>query len=192
MSVRCITWAWSVQTVDSSASKLVLLALADHANDENFECWPSLNHLANKCSVDRTTVARCLKRLELAGLIERKTGTANRSTHYLLKIPNICTSGATPLVAPRHQGSGATPLGVVAPRHSNHQIEPSLNRHSPLPPKGGKRDRDRKRDPAALQSFCVARCEICDPPHEWEVNDEYFDTSVRVMACPNWRKNLRN
>ena len=200
MSVRCMAWAWTVD-IDAS-SKLVLLALADHANDEDHECWPSLMHLTRKCSFkDKSTTLRHLNHLEDEGLIRRKRGNSNTSTRYILPTVQVSVGANSPqgLTAPR---VGAhSPWGVGANSPSNHQEEePSINHHSPLPPKGGRgaksrsrnRERKREREPAGLQSFCVARCEICDPAHEWEVGEEYFDHSIRVMACPNWRKNLRN
>jgi DNA-binding MarR family transcriptional regulator len=39
-----------------------------------------------------------------------------------------------------------------------------------------------------LHTYTTARCEICSPPHEWTTDDSYCDTSIRVMACPDWRK----
>ena len=47
MSVRLMTEVWAVSLPDSE--KLVLLALADCANDEGL-CWPSMATLARKCS----------------------------------------------------------------------------------------------------------------------------------------------
>ena len=47
MSVRIMTAVWSVTLPDSE--KIVLLALADCANDEGL-CWPSMATLAAKCS----------------------------------------------------------------------------------------------------------------------------------------------
>lgn len=62
MSIHCSSWAWRQQL--SATDKLVLLALSDHANDEDFSCWPSLTHLARKCGLNRSTIKRVLKRLE--------------------------------------------------------------------------------------------------------------------------------
>lgn len=47
--------------------KMLLLALADHANDEDFTCWPSLSRLTKKSGLDRSTVKR-----KLSILIEKK------------------------------------------------------------------------------------------------------------------------
>lgn len=68
MSMEALTWAWSQTVGGGRCDKLVLLALADYA-DENWQSFPSRRRLAERaeCSVD--SVDRALKRLEAAGLI---------------------------------------------------------------------------------------------------------------------------
>lgn len=53
------------------AAKMVLIALADYAN-ENGLCWPSHARIAEKASVSRRTAIRKLAELEAAGLILTK------------------------------------------------------------------------------------------------------------------------
>jgi hypothetical protein len=60
MSLKVMHWAWSLSL--SPAPKIVLLALADEANDDGF-CFPSVPYLANKCSLDQRTVQRVLRKL---------------------------------------------------------------------------------------------------------------------------------
>ena len=50
-------------TVKASTSKFVLLALADHANDEGRGAYPSLDTLSKKTSMSRRTVQRALDAL---------------------------------------------------------------------------------------------------------------------------------
>ena len=68
MSIRLMTAAWAVQLPDSE--KLVLLALADCANDEG-GCWPSMASLVAKCSKSDRTIQACIKALVQKGHIER-------------------------------------------------------------------------------------------------------------------------
>lgn len=49
MSVKIITLAWSVQSLNTN-EKIVLLALSDIANDKG-ECFYNENSLATKCSI---------------------------------------------------------------------------------------------------------------------------------------------
>jgi hypothetical protein len=139
MSVEACRWAWLVTGVGPSA-KAVLIALADHA-DERGHCWPSIDLLARKTELNRTTVIRSLQRLEEREVIRRRRSKGGTSTRYDLMI-GAANSGTTPLSDSRttplseQANSGTTPLQqshhatqTVAPRHPNHQ-EPSENHHS--------------------------------------------------------------
>ena len=57
MSLKVITWAWTVRL--PPAPKLVLMALADEADDRGF-CFPSHRHLANKCGISERSVRRMI------------------------------------------------------------------------------------------------------------------------------------
>lgn len=87
MSVRASTWAWSLEEVMGSEA-LVLLALADQANDEGF-CWPAQQKLAPKARQSVSTLRRSLRSLEKMGLlttITRSSTRGRRSNLYLLHI----------------------------------------------------------------------------------------------------------
>lgn len=87
MSVRVLTWAWGLEEVMGSEA-LVLLALADQANDEGF-CWPSQEKLAPKARQSVSTLRRSLRSLEKMGLlttITRSSTRGRRSNLYLLHI----------------------------------------------------------------------------------------------------------
>lgn len=87
MSVRASTWAWSLEEVMGSEA-LVLLALADQANDEGL-CWPSQEKLAPKARQSVSTLRRSLRSLEKMGLlttITRSSTRGRRSNLYLLHI----------------------------------------------------------------------------------------------------------
>ena len=68
MSIKVMTWTWDNTSVGGT-ELLVMLALADCANDEGGHCWPSISTLARKCRIDQRTAQRVLKRLADAGLI---------------------------------------------------------------------------------------------------------------------------
>lgn len=69
----------------TSTHKLVLLALADWANDEGL-CWPSISRLSIKTSLASRSVQRLIRQLEEMGFIRRDevTGKGNR---YWISIP---------------------------------------------------------------------------------------------------------
>lgn len=86
--------------------RLVLLAIADSANDHGREAWPSLATIARKAGIDRRTVSRCLLRLEEAGELRRvRHGGLSRQGG---------TSNSYEVVMSEKQGRGA-PSGEVPP-----------------------------------------------------------------------------
>ena len=68
---------------------IVLLALADWANDEG-QSWPCIERLAKKARVDRRSAQRILRKLEIDGFIQtelnRGRGNQNRYTINLEKL----------------------------------------------------------------------------------------------------------
>lgn len=99
MSVQAITWAWEREGV-TPAGKLVLLALADNANESTgWIAWPSLTNLAKRSNLSRQGVVNALGQLEELSLIERLPPhesrraevefgiTEKKSTIYRLLVP---------------------------------------------------------------------------------------------------------
>ncbi|MFS1583614.1 MAG: helix-turn-helix domain-containing protein [Candidatus Arsenophonus phytopathogenicus] len=78
--------------VGNPARKLVLLKLADHANDEGV-CWPSYESIAKQCEISKRTVMRHIAELEKQGLVqvfhrERNGHHHNQSNRYVLQLNN--------------------------------------------------------------------------------------------------------
>ncbi len=92
MSVSAVAWALQ-QPIEDAATKLLLVVLADFADDQN-ACWPSQGLLADRvgnCSLD--TIQRRLKRLEADGFIwreKRYLQNGHRSSNrYVLRAPKL-------------------------------------------------------------------------------------------------------
>ena len=101
--------------IGDPAAKLVLLALADRADKETGQCWPSLARIAEDTELSVTTVKRRLNKLEERGLIRRDQRDHN-STLYTL--------------APTEPGVGLTELGGwVSQSHepTNDNLSKNLN-----------------------------------------------------------------
>lgn len=92
MSVQAISCAFALRGI-SSSEKLVLLALANYA-DENMRCWPSQETLARETELSERTVWGALKSLEEKRVLsreQRKRADGTRSTdvftlHFYLTI----------------------------------------------------------------------------------------------------------
>lgn len=87
MSLMMMTQAFRVK-VGNPARKLVLVKLADNANDQG-ECWPSYGHIARECEMGRSTVKAHIKALADAGFLHiqyRRRGDTNSSNVYKLTL----------------------------------------------------------------------------------------------------------
>lgn len=81
MSVAAVDWALRRAPVGSDASaRLVLVYLADRADDEGRDAYPSIATLVEQSHLSRSTIKRILKRLEDHGLISR--GDQQKVAHY--------------------------------------------------------------------------------------------------------------
>ncbi|MDE1464816.1 DnaT-like ssDNA-binding domain-containing protein [Spartinivicinus poritis] len=88
MSVQAIAWAFSLSNLEPN-KKIVLLALADNANDQGY-CWPAMDTIAEKTSLSRSTVKRHIKSLAELNLLtkfERASASgATTSNHFYLHV----------------------------------------------------------------------------------------------------------
>lgn len=107
MSIKVMSWVWDHS--DASGSELLLLlAIADQANDDGRDAWPSIKTLAQRTRLDERTVRRVLKRLARSGHIIVRPGGGRRSNHYDVIMTRQTDELSTPL-ADRHPGQNATP-----------------------------------------------------------------------------------
>jgi hypothetical protein len=85
MSLKMMTLAWKLPL--NSTETLVLIALADAANDEGF-CFPGYENLIEKTKLARATLAKTIAILERAGLFKKTTraviGFGRKSNTYQL------------------------------------------------------------------------------------------------------------
>lgn len=67
MSIKLMTRVW--ETSIPSAEKMVLLVIADHANDDGMNAWPGIATIARKCSISERSAQRHVRSLEALGVI---------------------------------------------------------------------------------------------------------------------------
>jgi hypothetical protein len=124
----------------ASSLKLVLLAIADHANDEGESAYPGLTRLERKTGLSRQGIVDVLSALKYNDLINvsedpSRLGTNNYSIHLwcfpwikdperleLVVKPLDQSSHLTRVVKPLDQGSQATLPEVVKPLDHNHPL----------------------------------------------------------------------
>lgn len=73
--------------VGNPTRKLVLLKLADNANDKG-ECFPSYQHIADHCEVSRRSVISHIDALIKMGLVEKKS---RKNQDGQVRICTFCT-----------------------------------------------------------------------------------------------------
>ncbi|WP_098027794.1 helix-turn-helix domain-containing protein [Escherichia coli] len=104
MSMNLMAKAMNIK-VGNPLRKLVLIKLADNAND-NGECWPSYQHVADQCEVSRSTVKSHIRALEEMGILKRefrRKGELNQSNVFYLTLDNAQQ------IQPESGGAGAAP-----------------------------------------------------------------------------------
>ncbi|MEX2642133.1 MAG: helix-turn-helix domain-containing protein, partial [Acetobacterales bacterium] len=87
MSVHVMAQVWRLRL--GTNRKMVLLKLADHANDDGENAYPSIASLAEHCGVAERSVRRFLRGFEEAGVLERQgdgKGGRGKTTCYRLRI----------------------------------------------------------------------------------------------------------
>lgn len=71
MSIEAVSWALSTQRVATPMQRLVLIAVANHADKRGQSAWPSQETLAEYCCCSSRTIRRQLSELEESGVIRR-------------------------------------------------------------------------------------------------------------------------
>lgn len=117
--------------------KLVLIKLADNANDEGI-CWPSYRHVADHCEVDRKTVIRHVQWLEenkfLTKQYRKDEERGNKSNVYRVDIAGGIAHLGSQSAHPSTTESPA-PSTTESPRTSN-SFEPSSEPVTIMSPDG--------------------------------------------------------
>lgn len=112
MSTACMSAVFR-HSVSKGSQRLVLLAMADEANDEGLltAYRRSQSHLARKANVDEGTVGRAIKALVTLGEVDLLArGDGRRSSDYRLVLPGIeGVQDATPGSAIRAPRGGDVP-----------------------------------------------------------------------------------
>lgn len=85
MSIKAYKAVWE-HSQQSGGALVVLLALADHANDDGY-CWPGVGRIARYANIKERQVQRHIRTLEDAGEIETRQGDGRGNTNvYYIKL----------------------------------------------------------------------------------------------------------
>ncbi|EDJ0155647.1 helix-turn-helix domain-containing protein, partial [Salmonella enterica] len=133
MSMNLMAKAMSIK-VGNPLRKLVLIKLADNAND-NGECWPSYQHIADHCECSKSAVKEHISALIKLGLMTKENrvgvnnGKGNTSNVYRLHLTSTpVPPESTPPVPPK--STGGSPKSTPVPPESTPPVPPAGTRTS--------------------------------------------------------------
>lgn len=81
MSIKHYKHVWTNYPEVKGSHKLILLALAEFANEENNECWPSIARLSEMTGLKDRQVQNLLRDLEADGYVSIETNHGRKSTN---------------------------------------------------------------------------------------------------------------
>lgn len=143
MSMQLMAYAMSLK-VGNPLRKLVLLKLADNANDKG-ECFPSYQHIADQCEISRRAVMGHIQALEKAGYLKikrRKNGKENQSNVFYLTLKkggeSAALRGSELSAPPGERNAPPSESAALGGSESgspitSHSFEPVIE-PTPLPP----------------------------------------------------------
>lgn len=144
MSMTLMARAMAIKT-GNPIRKLVLIKLADNAND-NGECWPSYQHIADHCECSRSAVRTHIDALIGMGVLTKENrmginnGKGNTSNVYYLNLDNPVPPKSTAPVPSKITGMPLenTPPMPCGGTRTSHSFEPVNEPNDPPnPQKGG-------------------------------------------------------
>ncbi|EJI6851315.1 helix-turn-helix domain-containing protein [Salmonella enterica] len=137
MSMNLMAKAMSIK-VGNPLRKLVLIKLADNAND-NGECWPSYQHIADHCECSKSAVKEHISALIKLGLMTKENrvgvnnGKGNTSNVYRLHLTSTpVPPKSTPPVPPKSTGGSPKSTPPVPPKSTGGSPKST----PPVPPAG--------------------------------------------------------
>ncbi|EEI2622487.1 helix-turn-helix domain-containing protein [Salmonella enterica subsp. enterica serovar Java] len=146
MSMTLMARAMAIKT-GNPIRKLVLIKLADNAND-NGECWPSYQHIADHCECSRSAVRSHIDALIGMGVLTKENrmginnGKGNTSNVYYLNLDNPMPPKSTAPVPSKITGMPLenTPPMPCGGTRTSHSFEPVNEPNDPPNPQKGKGD----------------------------------------------------
>ncbi|EAA3137016.1 helix-turn-helix domain-containing protein [Salmonella enterica] len=146
MSMTLMARAMAIKT-GNPIRKLVLIKLADNAND-NGECWPSYQHIADHCECSRSAVRSHIDALIGMGVLTKENrmginnGKGNTSNVYYLNLDNPMPPKSTAPVPSKITGMPLenTPPMPCGGTRTSHSFEPVNEPNDPPNPQKGEGD----------------------------------------------------
>lgn len=200
LSITIMTAVWAIDLPHTD--KLVLLALADNANDDGV-CWPSITLLAKKCSTSARTIQRAIGKLVDAGHVS--VAERYQQSHYYTIHPRQVVTGCQPVTPVRLSPvprQPVTPLVTTSP-HTGDRVSPIIIIESSSEPSVNLGEVRASRSTRATrlpdefgltpERRAVAETEKADPDREFAQFTDHFRAAPGVKGRKNdWDATWRN
>lgn len=113
MSLRAYLWVWDLPTSKTTtAERLLLLALAEHAGPDGKDIYPTNERLSRMTGLHRNSIQKARKSLEAKGLLRNEgkyqpVGNPRAiRTNYSLPVPEPPSEKGPPQAAPQGAATG--------------------------------------------------------------------------------------
>lgn len=142
MSIQAVAWVLE-HSEAKLADRLVLIAIANHADARGWNAWPSIEKIAEEAGIHDVTVWRSVKALEELGeiAVERRPGRPNRYRLPALDPLQSATGeglqdarGEPPASRKKPLASRKKPLNRMQGEPSEPSRTMAPTTHPPLPP----------------------------------------------------------
>jgi hypothetical protein len=168
VSVAVMTWVFQ-HSQSTGNDRLVLLAIADRANDDGDDCWPSIPTLARKARCSERTVQRSIKSLAALGELAVEEGAGPHGVNrYRVLMPPPTGDNLTPPpgdnLSPRQVDAGDSgDTRGVTPVSPDTSLRP---KNPPTPRDAGGDRRPHCEEHRRWRASCSACRAALDPPKQ--------------------------
>jgi DNA-binding transcriptional ArsR family regulator len=132
VSIRVMNWVWE-HSAAKGTERLLLLAIADAADDTGRNAFPSVDTLARKIVMSPRTVQRLVAKLEAGGLIEVERQLGGRdSNRYRIVMPEPQIGAGTVATRDPHEPHESSAESTGGDKLSPRQIDTPDIATSPL------------------------------------------------------------
>lgn len=174
MTIRAMNWAWGIEL--PPAMKLVLLKLADRANDDG-ECWPGMDVVAEACGVSKASMIRYIQKMEEMGLVrvsKRKGDDGRQQTNvYTLNMDWEPGCNLTP---------GDVEPGCKSSENRVALVTPEIRLKPYLETKGETTDATTKVAAPASEPEPIAPDPVRFDGVRWVIDNAVFDQWINAYA----------
>lgn len=170
MSIQALAWVLEHSEADGY-DRLILLAIANHADAAGGVAWPSVARIATEARVDRATVYRAVQRLvELGELDVNRGGGRGRTNVYTLKRLPAATVRTSETVA-----AGDKTVAAGDKNGRSRATQTVSNRQEPFRARARTRPGPATTDPDGSSPAVITLCFNCGNTPPACLCDHFYD-----------------